>query len=164
MGAMHKPLLTAEQYLEIERAAVDRSDFLDGEMIAMPGGSKAHSRICVNLTIAASMRLKAGPNEVYSNDMRVRTIPTRHFTYPDLTITASAGEFEGDKSDILTNPAVIFEVLSPSTIEYDRTRKCELTSPRMPSVPKNFLLILNVSLVFLNCGHGCLAAANVQTR
>ncbi len=126
MGAIHKPKLTADQYLEIERAAEMRSDFLDGEMIAMPGGTEAHNTICVNLTVEIGSRAKGKSFRVYTSDMRVQTATGRHYTYPDLTIAVPTAEFEGGKKDILINPCAIFEVLSPSTMAYDRDEKFDL--------------------------------------
>jgi Uma2 family endonuclease len=114
---------TAEEYLELERAAESRHEFLDGQIFAMAGESLSHSRICINLAIEAGSKLKGKPCEALSPNMKVRTSSASLFAYPDLTIVCGAPQFHDTKRDVLTNPQVIFEVLSPSTEIYDRTTK-----------------------------------------
>ena len=126
MSAMTRPKLTAEQYLAIERPAPTKSDFLDGEMLAMPGGTKTHSKIGVYIASGLLAQLDGGPFDVYSSDMRVRTVKNRHYTYPDVTVAPAEAEFEDGRLDILLNPVAIFEVLSPSTENYDRKEKFDL--------------------------------------
>ena len=55
--------------------------------------------------------------------MKVRTSTTSLFSYPDLTIVGGEPQFHDREKDVLTNPRVVFEVLSPSTADYDRTTK-----------------------------------------
>jgi Uma2 family endonuclease len=114
---------TAEEYLESERAAECRHEFLDGQIFAMAGESLSHSRICINLAIEAGSKLKGKPCEALSPNMKVRTSPTSLFAYPDLTIVCGEPQFHDTKKDVLTNPQVVFEVLSPLTETYDRTTK-----------------------------------------
>jgi Uma2 family endonuclease len=114
---------TAEEYLESERAAEYRREFLDGQIFAMAGESLSHSRICINLAIEAGSKLKGKPCEALSPNMKVRTSSASLFAYPDLTIVCGEPQFHDAKKDVLTNPQVIFEVLSPSTEIYDRTTK-----------------------------------------
>jgi Uma2 family endonuclease len=114
---------TAEEYLESERAAEYRHEFLDGQIFAMAGESLSHSRICTNLSGEARTKLKGKPCEALSPNMKVRTSSASLFAYPDLTIVCGEPQFHDVKKDVLTNPQVIFEVLSPSTEIYDRTTK-----------------------------------------
>ena len=114
---------TAEEYLELERAAEYRHEFLDGQIFAMAGESLSHSRICINLAIEAGSKLKGKLCEALSPKMKVRTSSASLFAYPDLTIVCGVPQFHDTKKDVLTNPQVIFEVLSPSTETYDRTTK-----------------------------------------
>jgi Uma2 family endonuclease len=114
---------TAEEYLKLERAAEFRHEFLDGQIFAMAGESLSHSRICINLAIEAGSKLKGKPCEALSPNMKVRTSAASLFAYPDLTIVCGKPQFHDTKKDVLTNPQVIFEVLSPSTETYDRTTK-----------------------------------------
>jgi Uma2 family endonuclease len=113
---------TVEEYLALERVAETKSEFFDGEIFAMAGGSEAHSHIAANLIRRVGNALDGRPCRVYTSDMRVKT-PTGLYTYPDASVMCGKPEFEGDQRDILLNPVVIFEVLSPSTEAYDRGRK-----------------------------------------
>jgi Uma2 family endonuclease len=114
--------VTAEEYLAMDRAAEFRSEFLDGEIVAMSGGSPRHSRLKVNLTIGVGTALRGTSCEVFDSDFRVRVSP-RMYTYPDLTVVCGKLKLADERRDILLNPTAIFEVLSPSTEYYDRVVK-----------------------------------------
>ncbi len=116
-------LFAPEDYLALEREADTRHEFLDGEVYTMAGENLPHSRICVNLSGEVRQRLKGKRCEALSPNMKVRTSSASLFAYPDLTIVCGEPLFHDRKKDVLTNPQVIFEVLSPSTAEYDRTTK-----------------------------------------
>jgi len=116
-------LYTAEDYLNFEREADTRHEFLDGEIYQMAGESLSHSRIYINLAAEIGSSLKGKRCEPLSPNMKVRTSTASLFSYPDLTIVCGEPIFHDRKKDVLTNPQVIFEVLSPSTAEYDRTTK-----------------------------------------
>jgi Uma2 family endonuclease len=111
--------VTAEEYLALDRAAEFRSEFLDGEIIAMSGGSARHSKLQVNLTLELETALRGTPCQTFSADLRVRVSP-RMYTYPDLTVVCGKPVLADERQDILLNPTVIVEVLSPSTEHYDR--------------------------------------------
>ena len=116
-------LLMPEDYLTFEREADARHEFLDGEIYQMAGESLPHSRICINLSGEVRQQLKGKRCEALSPNMKVRTSNASLFSYPDLTIVCGEPLFHDVKKDALTNPQVIFEVLSPSTADYDRTTK-----------------------------------------
>ena len=116
-------LLTPEDYLIFEREADSRHEFLDGEIFQMAGESLSHSRVCINLGGEVRAKLKGKPCEALSPNMKVRTSNASLFSYPDLTIVCGEPQFHDIKKDVLTNPKVVFEVLSPSTADYDRTIK-----------------------------------------
>lgn len=125
MEAHRTSYLTPEEYLAIERQAETRSEYLDGEMFAMTGGSRWHNLIVTNLSRELSSRLKERPCEVYSNDQRVRIPATGLYTYPDLVVTCGEPRFDDEQLDTLLNPTLIVEVLSPTTEAYDRGKKFE---------------------------------------
>jgi Uma2 family endonuclease len=114
---------TPEQYLEMERASETRHEFLDGIIYEMSGESLAHSRICINLAREVSTKLRGTPCEALSPNMKVRAITKGLFAYPDLTVVCGEPIFHDEKKDVLVNPRVIFEVQSPSTARYDKTKK-----------------------------------------
>jgi len=115
--------ITEEEYLAIDRAAEVRSEFLDGEMWAMSGGSMQHSRLAMNISAELYNALRGSNCEVFTSDLRVRVMPRRMYAYPDVTVVCGTPQLADDRQDILVNPAVIFEVLSPTTEKYDRGAK-----------------------------------------
>jgi Uma2 family endonuclease len=114
--------LTEEQYLALDRAAESRSEFVAGEMFAMSGTSMQHGRLQRNLITALTVRLGVGPCEAFGSDFRVR-VSGRMYTYPDVLVVCGEPALADEHQDVLLNPAVIFEVLSPSTETYDRGLK-----------------------------------------
>ena len=114
---------TPEEYLELERLAIVRHEYFEGEIRQMAGESLKHSQICVNLTGEIRAQLKGKPCQALSPNMKVRAETKGLFAYPDLTVVCGEPVFHDQKRDVLLNPRVIFEVLSPSTERYDRTMK-----------------------------------------
>jgi Uma2 family endonuclease len=116
--------LSVDDYLAIERSAEMKSEFYDGEMFAMAGGSKNHNIIAVNLIGELRAALKGRPCQVFGSDMRVK-VPSGLYTYPDVGIVCGGTQMEGKSEDTLLNPVVLIEVLSDSTEDYDRGRKAK---------------------------------------
>lgn len=117
------PIFTVDDYLDFERFAESRHEFLDGTVYAMAGESPDHSTICFNLYGITAAQLRGKSCRGFSPNMKVATGNKGLFSYPDLAIVCGAPVFHDDKQDVLTNPQVIFEVLSPSTAGYDRGEK-----------------------------------------
>jgi Uma2 family endonuclease len=120
MSAQAQPRLTPQQYLEAERAAEFRHEYYDGHVYAMSGGSYQHGQIIGNLTTRLSNRLERRPYSVVPNDLRLRVSSDGLYTYPDVVVICGDPRFADDRRDTILNPAVIVEVLSPSTEAYDR--------------------------------------------
>ena len=125
MSELPKPYLTPEQYLEIERAAEFRSEYFQGEMLAMGGAREAHNLLVGNLLAELHGQFRQRQCRVYPSDMRVR-VSAVSYTYPDVIALCGDRQFLDDRTDTLLNPTVIVEVLSPSTEAYDRGRKFEM--------------------------------------
>lgn len=117
--------LSVEEYLEAERRAETKSEYLDGEVFAMSGGSRRHNLVMTNLIREVSQQLKNRPCEVYPSDLRVHIPATGLYTYPDLVVVCGEPRFEDQELDTLLNPTLIIEVLSPTTEAYDRGKKFE---------------------------------------
>lgn len=117
--------LTWAEYLELERAAEFKSEFFEGEMFAMAGGTPQHSLIATNLAREFGNRLKGGPCVAYNADLRIKIEATGLFTYPDLSVICGPLRFADGTEDTVVNPTVLVEVLSDSTEAYDRGRKFE---------------------------------------
>jgi Uma2 family endonuclease len=85
-----QPILryTPEQYLEIERKADHKSEYVNGEILAMAGASREHILVVTNLVRILGTSLRGSACETYSNDMRVRVSPVR-CTYPDVSVSCN---------------------------------------------------------------------------
>src|SRR5436305_10364676 len=107
MSVQPKTWLRPDEYLAIERAAPQRSEYIDGEMVAMTGVSRAHSLITTNLARELSLQLKRRPCEVHVNDLRVRIPSGRLYTYPDVVVACGEPHFEDYQLDPLLVPGLI---------------------------------------------------------
>jgi Uma2 family endonuclease len=123
MSTQPQPRYTPEEYLALERKAEYRSEYFAGEIFAMSGASEHHNLIVGNVFAALHTQFRNRPCRVYASDMRVKVSPTGLYTYPDVVAVCGAPRFDDEQKDTLLNPAVIIEVLSPSTEAYDRGDK-----------------------------------------
>ncbi|MGQ9889013.1 MAG: Uma2 family endonuclease [Aggregatilineales bacterium] len=115
--------MTEAEYLAFERASEFRHEYFAGAVFAMTGASEAHNLIAANVLVSLRNQLRGRSCRVYIADMRVKVAATGLYTYPDLSVVCGEARFADNKLDTLLNPAVIIEVLSPSTEAYDRGRK-----------------------------------------
>ena len=111
------------EYLDRERKAKDKHEYFEGDIIALAGASLAHNRIVANLMRAVGNLLVDKPCEILPSDIRITTPSANAYMYPDATIVCGRPEMADNKFDTLRNPRIIFEVLSPSTADHDRTKK-----------------------------------------
>lgn len=118
--------MTEAEYLALERAAETKSEFYDGEVFAMAGGTRWHSLICANLIREVSGRLKGAADcMTFTSDLRVKVEATGLLTYPDLSVVCGAQRYLDTHNDTLLNPTLLAEVLSDSSEAYDRGKKFE---------------------------------------
>lgn len=115
--------VTPEEYLERDRKSETKSEYRNGEIVAMAGASLAHARIVRNLVIKIGSKLGDGPCEVFSTDLRLGIRAANVFTYPDVMVTCGELQLADDRRDIVLNPVLLIEVLSASTQNYDRGEK-----------------------------------------
>lgn len=115
--------LSESEYLSIERKADFKSEFYDGEMFAMSGGTRWHSLISANVGRELGNALKGRGCVVFESNMRVKVETTGLYTYPDVSVACEEQRFSDDEMDTLLNPMVLVEVLSESTERYDRGEK-----------------------------------------
>ena len=123
MSALANPRYTPEQYLEIERNADYKSEYLSGEMFAMAGSTEQHALITWNISGELRSLFKGRPCKAYSPDLRVQVTGSGLYTYPDVVVLCGKPRFADSHLDTLLNPNVIVEVLSPSTEAFDRGEK-----------------------------------------
>ena len=115
--------LTPAEYIDVERKAVTKSEYLSGQIVAMSGASNAHNIITMNTANQLYNQLFDRDCLVYASDMRVRVHAPVSYFYPDIIVVCGEPRFEDDVFDTLLNPTVVVEVLSPSTAAYDRREK-----------------------------------------
>ncbi|MEZ4527439.1 MAG: Uma2 family endonuclease [Desulfobacterales bacterium] len=114
---------TREEYLMMEESADDKSEFYQGEIFAMSGGSRNHSVICTNLIRRIGESLDDKDCILFDGNMKVDIPKADAFVYPDISMVCGDIEFFEDRTDIIRNPVLIIEVLSPATQSFDRGEK-----------------------------------------
>jgi Uma2 family endonuclease len=120
-----------EEYLELEATAEEKSEYRNGEIVPMTGGSTDHNEIAGNLYAHLKFALRGQPDKVFMGDVRLWIPGCRLFTYPDVMLIAGEPTFYEGRMDTVTNPRMIVEVLSKSTRNYDQGDKfdCYRTIP-----------------------------------
>jgi len=118
-----KTRITPQEYLELERKAEIKSEYLDGQMFAMSGAMFEHNQIVLNIATELNTQLKDRLCTVLVANMWTKVQTTGLYTYPDIVALCGEAKFEDQHMDTLINPQVIIEVLSQSTESYDRGRK-----------------------------------------
>lgn len=121
-NALSRPPLTYAEYVAFERSAPTKHEYVNGEIFAMSGGTADHSALAMNAGAILVAALRGSPCRPYTSDLRVRTGDDVG-AYPDLSVVCGEKRFSDDTHDELLNPAVIFEVLSPTSASYDRGEK-----------------------------------------
>lgn len=116
-------LYTSEEYLALEEVAEDKSEYRDGEIVPMTGGSTDHNEIAGNLYAHLKFALRQQPYKIFIGDVRLWIPTCQLFTYPDVMLIAGEPAFYPERSDTVTNPQMIVEVLSKSTRNYDQGDK-----------------------------------------
>lgn len=124
MGAPKtKTHFTPAEYLAMEALADYKSEYYNGEIFAMSGGTVEHSRITMDCARTLADAMGNQPCELFSNDLKIRIESSSSYYYPELSAVCGPPKFEDPKKTILTNPVLIVEVLSESTESFDRGKK-----------------------------------------
>jgi len=124
-------ILTEEEYLEFERNSDERHEYLDGHLILMAGESGEHGDISANLMGSLVSQLRGKSCRARTKDTKVRSGPRPTtlrrtkglYSYPDIVVICGEPQYLDDHRDVVTNPKVIFEVLSQTTEDFDRRVK-----------------------------------------
>ncbi len=119
-------MLTPEEYLDQERASEHRNEYLRGERLPRHNVSPLHCLVAANLHTAIGSRLRGKPRYLFNAALRICVNWGELFAYPDLTAVCGPLQYRDDRKDTLINPALLVEVLSPSTKNFDRSEKLRL--------------------------------------
>ena len=116
---------TVEEYLAFELASPEKHEYLDGRILPMQSGTRRHILIIGNMIGALHAQRRGRRCDVFSSQLLVRVDATGLHTHPDLSALCGEPELGGirDEIEVLLNPSVLVEVLSPGTEAYDRGEK-----------------------------------------
>jgi len=119
-----KTTYSVAEYLLLERRTGERYEFYNGKIRRMAGGTIAHNRITRNIIIKLGQLIdEKGNMEIFASDQKIYLPKYRWYVYPDAVVVAGVPIESEEEASAIINPILIFEVLSPSTMDYDRNRK-----------------------------------------
>ena len=128
-----------EDFLVLERMSKTKNEYYRGEIFAMSGASYQHNQIASALIGDIVRHLEGKKCNIFGSDLRVHAWLQSFYTYPDAVIICGEPSFVDKEFDTIINPTILFEILSPSTEEYDRTIKLEFYK-NIPTL-KQYVLI-----------------------
>lgn len=114
---------TKEEYFVLEEQAEYKSEYHNGEIVAMSGGSANHGIICLNMSRRILEDIENRDCTALSSDVKIDIEASNTYVYPDISVVCGALSFAENRDDLIKNPTLIVEVLSPSTEAYDRGKK-----------------------------------------
>ncbi|MGI9035514.1 MAG: Uma2 family endonuclease [Pyrinomonadaceae bacterium] len=117
-----KKKYTPAEYLALEEKAEYKSEYWNGEIVAMSGAKIDHQQIVTNITVLLANKLK-GRYRIFPSEMKVWVRKRNKFFYPDITLICDKPNFYKNRRDTIDNPKLIVEVLSKSTAGFDRAEK-----------------------------------------
>lgn len=136
--------ITEAEYLSFERESQERHEYYKGEIYLMSGASFRHNVIEDNLRGTLHAFLKGKQCRSFGSNLRIHIPKNTLYTYPDILIVCDTPQFVDNEFDTLLNPAVLIEILSPSTGNYDRGAKFDLY--REIETLKEYILIDSTSI------------------
>ena len=117
--------VTPEEYLAAERLSETKSEYIDGGVYPVTGATESHSTIVLNIGAELNVQLRGRECKAFVLDMKVRLPGSNKFFYPDAVVVCGKLQYHDERKDIIGNPDVVIEVLSPSTESFDRGAKFE---------------------------------------
>ncbi|MBY0503735.1 MAG: Uma2 family endonuclease [Bryobacteraceae bacterium] len=123
----HSPrrmLWSEAEYLAFESDSPTKHEFFSGEVFAMAGASPQHNLLAGNAALAIGMLVRGRGCKTFNSDQRIYIPATGLYTYADGGVACGKWEIHTDGMCLL-NPVLLFEILSPSTRDYDRGAKRE---------------------------------------
>lgn len=123
------PLLSIDEYLELEEGSTIKHEYVEGMVYALAGSSDRHNRIAGNIYRRLADAADGTPCRVYMSDMRCQI--GKVFYYPDVMV--ACGQPDTDDPIYRRDPCLLVEVISPSTASNDRREKL-LVYRQIPSL------------------------------
>ena len=140
------PFISVQEYLAQEELALEKHEYSNGRIYAMAGGSPAHAEIMANVAGSFVPRLRGHRCRGASADQRIKIEAANIWTYPDFIVKCPPERYAENDRNSLVNPALVVEVLSPSTEKYDRDEKFALYA-QIPELQDYLLVAQNRVLV-----------------
>ena len=122
-SAIKPKIYTPQEYLNLEINALERHEYINGEIRLMTGGTPNHNEVVSNLLVALKLSLKGQPYRTFVTDQRLWIPDYSIYTYPDIMVLPTPIQLQEGRNDTVINPCLIAEVLSKSTQDYDRSQK-----------------------------------------
>ncbi|MGB0563794.1 MAG: Uma2 family endonuclease [Spirulinaceae cyanobacterium] len=116
-------LHSAADYLESETTAAERSEYRDGEIVPMTGGTTNHNRLALAFCRAFPAEIAGQTYDCFIGDVKLYIPAKNLYTYPDVMVIAGEPVYHQGRQDTIENPCLLVEVLSKSTQQYDQTDK-----------------------------------------
>lgn len=135
----HPVRYTYREYLALDATSNVKLEYLAGQIYAMAGGSPDHAALQVAVPSVLYPALKKGSCRAFGADLRVRVLATGLATYPDVTVLCGPRQLDPDDPNTVVDATAIFEILSPSTEDYDRGEKFE-SYKKLPSL-RHYVLV-----------------------
>ena len=142
--AYNKKFYSIEEYLQMENEALEKHEYYKGEIFAMSGAGNRHNIIAINIIVSLANSLKGKSCQPFGSDMRIHIPQNTLFTYPDISIICGDIINADEDENSTMNPTIIFEILSPSTRNYDRGIKFMLYRA-IPTL-KEYILVESESI------------------
>ena len=114
---------TPEEYLALEESAESKSEYRDGEIVPVTGGTTNHNKIALNFAANLKFALRGQDYDIYIGDVRLWIPRYRQYTYPDVMVIKGNPIYTETSTTTVMNPLLIVEVLSKSTKNYDQGDK-----------------------------------------
>ena len=143
--AYSKQKYSIDEYLEMESEAIEKHEYYKGEIFAMSGPKVPHNTISGNIFGSLWNKLKGKPCKPFNSDQRIHIEKNTLFTYPDISVVCGGEHTRNNDNWNLLNPSIIFEVLSPSTRNYDKGEKFSLYRD-IPTL-KEYILVDSESML-----------------
>lgn len=121
---LKKHVYSLEEYAALEKASEERLEYFEGNIWSMAGASPTHEELVANLITELKNKLRGRGCRVFGSNLRVKVPVYKPYRYPDVTALCGEPVYEDFYGlQVLTNPALIVEILSPSTMGFDLTDK-----------------------------------------
>jgi Uma2 family endonuclease len=136
MLTVAEKIYTVEEYFELERNSEVKHEFVEGQLIEMPGEKRIANRVAGSIYALLLQLLNHKVFEIYIQDVKLSTVKNKRYRYPDVMVVPVVDD---EDDDMVHQAVLIAEVLSPSTEKTDRNDKLKEYS-KIPSV-QYYLLV-----------------------